>query len=115
MQEVDRTGAGDVFDGAFVYGLSKGYDLEKCLRLANIAGALSTTKYGAKQSIPLLSDVIRYYEEKFGSLNAEPPVVENFTPATQEAVPVPNEVVLPNTAVGSQPVESVGVNPGNPQ
>ena len=51
--EVDRTGAGDIFDGAFIYGLLKKYDLEKCIRLANIAAALSTTKYGAKNSIPL--------------------------------------------------------------
>jgi len=71
VQEVDRTGAGDIFDGAFLYGLSKGYDLEKCLRIANIAGGISTTKYGAKQSIPLLSDVIHKYEEKFGSINKE--------------------------------------------
>ena len=64
--EVDRTGAGDIFDGAFIYGLLKKYDLEKCIRLANIAAALSTTKYGAKNSIPLLSDVIHEYESKFG-------------------------------------------------
>ena len=73
VQEVDRSGAGDVFDGALIYGLGKGYDLEICIRLANIAAALSTTKYGAKDSIPLLSDVIQYYESKFGPLNAAPP------------------------------------------
>ncbi len=66
--EVDRTGAGDIFDGAFIYGLLKKYDLEKCIRLANIAAALSTTKYGAKNSIPLLSDVIHEYESKFGPI-----------------------------------------------
>lgn len=74
VTEVDRTGAGDIFDGTFIYGLLKKYDLEKCIRLANIAAALSTTKYGAKNSIPLLSDVIHEYESKFGpvepSINA---------------------------------------------
>lgn len=87
VQEVDRTGAGDVFDGAFLYGLSKGYDLEKCLRLANIAGGLSTTKYGAKQSVPLLSDVIHKYEEKFGSLNNS--VASSNTP--EAAIPQANQ------------------------
>ena len=69
VKEVDRTGAGDIFDGAFVYGLSKGYDMEKCMRLANIAAGLSTTKLGAKNSIPTLSEVISYYENKFGPLD----------------------------------------------
>ena len=81
VQEVDRTGAGDVFDGAFTYAISKGYDLEKCMRIANIAAGLSTTKVGAKTSIPILSDVINYYESKFGPIDA---VDQNLTPAAQD-------------------------------
>ncbi len=69
VKEVDRTGAGDIFDGAFIHGLGKKYDLEKCIRLANIAAAMSTTKYGAKASIPILSDVITEYESKFGAID----------------------------------------------
>lgn len=88
VEEIDRTGAGDIFDGAFVYGLGKGYDLEKCLRLANIAGALSTTKYGGKASIPILSDVIHKYETQFGSLDAK---IQNEGPTTTEEVPSVNE------------------------
>ncbi len=84
VQEVDRTGAGDVFDGAFVYGLGKGYDLEKCIILGNIAGALSTTKYGAKNSIPLLSDVIQHYEAQFGPIDA---VKEVLAPPTNDQGP----------------------------
>ena len=68
VEEKDRTGAGDIFDGAFIYGLLKKYDMEKSIRIANIAAALSTTKYGAKNSIPLLSDVIHEYETKFGPI-----------------------------------------------
>ena len=68
VKEIDRTAAGDIFDGAFVYGIGKGYDIEKCMRIANIAAGLSTTKMGGKDSIPLLSDVIQYYESKFGPL-----------------------------------------------
>ncbi len=83
VTELDRTGAGDIFDGAFCYGLLKGYDMEKCLRLANISGALSTTKYGAKPSIPLISDVISEYEKKFGSLDAP---FENPMPTNENLV-----------------------------
>ena len=79
VKEVDRTGAGDIFDGAFTYAIAKGYDIEKSIRIANIAAGLSTTKYGAKNSVPILSDVIRYYENKFGNLEEphfEEPVVD---------------------------------------
>lgn len=71
VTEVDRTGAGDVFDGALIYALGKGYGLEVGIRLANIAAALSTTKYGAKSSFPILSDVISQYESKFGALELQ--------------------------------------------
>ena len=70
VKEIDRTAAGDAFDGAFVYALSKGYDIEKCMRIANIAAGLSTTKFGGKTSFPLLSDVISYYESKFGPIES---------------------------------------------
>lgn len=98
VTEVDRTGAGDVFDGALLYGLGKGYNLEIALRLANIAGALSTTKYGAKPSIPMLSDVIQNYESKFGPLEgsmntsvAQPVNSEVQTGEVQSSTTAPSE------------------------
>jgi len=115
VQEVDRTGAGDIFDGAFVYGLSKGYDMERCLRIANIAGGLSTTKYGAKASIPILSDVIHAYEEKFGSLSVpqqggvQPQVGVSSVSQTPESLQMQTAQTIPpvvNTNVQTQ-VESL--------
>ena len=61
----DTTGAGDIFHGAYVYALSCGYDLEKIIRYANIAAGLSVAKYGSRLSIPTLSEVINYYNQKF--------------------------------------------------
>ncbi len=55
---LDTTGAGDIFHGAFTYGLIKGYDLPFSLKLGTMAAALSTVKYGARNSIPLLSEVM---------------------------------------------------------
>ena len=62
VKAVDSTGAGDIYHGAFVYFLSLGYDLEKVMRLSNIAGALSVTKIGGRNSIPTLKEVISYVE-----------------------------------------------------
>jgi sulfofructose kinase len=41
---VDSTGAGDIFHGAFVYGIAKNLDIEHIIKMSNIAGALSVTK-----------------------------------------------------------------------
>lgn len=59
----DSTGAGDIFHGAFVYALTKGYSLEKALRLSNIAGAISVTRVGGRFSIPELEEVESIYNE----------------------------------------------------
>ena len=46
MTEVDPTGAGDTFCGAFLTALVEGKDLRECARFANAAGALSVLKQG---------------------------------------------------------------------
>ena len=60
---IDTTGAGDIFHGAFTYGIAMNYSLESCVKLGNIAGALSTTKLGSKASIPTLEEVMKIYEK----------------------------------------------------
>lgn len=54
---VDTTGAGDTFNGAFCVALTKGYDMEKALKFANIAAGMSTEKVGAQSGMPELSMV----------------------------------------------------------
>ncbi len=63
VKAVDTTGAGDIFHGAFVYGLSKNLPLEKCLKIANIAAGLSVKKQGSAISIPEVEEVHRIYEK----------------------------------------------------
>jgi len=55
---VDSTAAGDIYHGAFTYFISNGYSLYQTLLLSNIAGALSVTKLGGKNSMPSLNDVL---------------------------------------------------------
>ena len=45
-KEVDPTGAGDSFGGAFIVGYLKGWDLEKITRFANAVGALKVEFFG---------------------------------------------------------------------
>ncbi len=51
ISQVDSTGAGDLFHGAFVYGLTQNWDINKILKFANITGALSVTKLGSRNSV----------------------------------------------------------------
>ena len=57
VHAVDTTGAGDIFHGAFAYGVLTGLPSEETLRLAAAAAALSVTMRGGRPSIPALSQV----------------------------------------------------------
>ncbi len=54
---VDTTGAGDVFHGAFAYGLALGLDLPETLRFAAAAAALSCRGLGGRGALPSRGDV----------------------------------------------------------
>jgi len=57
VDSIDTTAAGDIFHGAFVYGILKGMPLETTLRLAAATAALSTMLRGGRTSIPPLAKV----------------------------------------------------------
>jgi len=61
LKAQDTTGAGDIFHGAFVYGLEKGFEIEKIIKYATIAAGISVTKLGARKSIPELKEVETEY------------------------------------------------------
>lgn len=71
VQAVDTTGAGDIFHGAFTYGIANNFDMEKVVTLANIAAGLSVMKMGSRLSIPNLSEVLDYYTKKTGMVNGQ--------------------------------------------
>jgi sugar/nucleoside kinase (ribokinase family) len=53
----DTTGAGDIFHGAFVYGILKDFSLSDAVRLAITAASLSVSVCGGRPSIPSLKQV----------------------------------------------------------
>ena len=57
VKAVDTTCAGDTYIGAFLAAHARGESAADALDLATKASALATTKVGAQQSIPLLSEV----------------------------------------------------------
>jgi len=54
---VDTTGAGDVFHGAFTYGLALGMSLEENLRFASATAALACRGLGGRASLGTMEEV----------------------------------------------------------
>lgn len=52
VEEVDPTGAGDTFCGAFLTALVEGKPLQECARFANAAGAMSVRRQGPMEGAP---------------------------------------------------------------
>ena len=57
VEGVDSVGAGDAFNGALAVALAEGIELDRAVRLASAAGALSVTRSGAQDSMPARDEV----------------------------------------------------------
>ncbi|MCA1012773.1 sugar kinase [Halobacillus halophilus] len=55
---VDTVGAGDGFDAGFIFGILKGWGLERTLRFANTIGAMVVSVYGDNEGLPELEEVL---------------------------------------------------------
>ena len=49
----DTTGAGDVFNVAFIYGQLEGWSLDRATRFANLLAAEKITRLGAGLNVPM--------------------------------------------------------------
>jgi ribokinase len=54
---IDTTGAGDVFHGAYIYGITQEWELGRILEFASAAAALKCTRLGGRRGIPDLEDI----------------------------------------------------------
>lgn len=52
VNAIDTTGAGDVFNGAFVVAMSESMPIKKAMIFASAAAAISVTRLGAQQAAP---------------------------------------------------------------
>lgn len=110
-ETVDKTGARDIFIAMIAYGLTNGYDMETAIRLATIAEAMSKKTVGSTLSIPILSDVIQYYESKFGSLQKDT-IVETTTPIAEPTIV---NTAVNETITASQTTVEPQVQPETPK
>ncbi|MCK4384980.1 MAG: hypothetical protein KAW52_01825 [candidate division Zixibacteria bacterium] len=62
VEVVDTTGAGDVFHGAFIYGLLQKWNLKKTARFACATAAIKCRKLGGRSGIANLAEVTDFME-----------------------------------------------------
>jgi sulfofructose kinase len=60
----DTTGAGDVFHGAFIYGLLQEWALEDIIRFSHAVAAMKCRHIGARRGIPTLSEVQEFLRQR---------------------------------------------------
>ena len=63
---VDTTGAGDVFHGAFIFGLLRKWKMEKIIEFASACAALKCRKLGGREGIPNLKQVESFLRKDIG-------------------------------------------------
>jgi len=61
---VDTTGAGDVFHGAFAFGVLQGWSTRACAVFSSAVAAMKCTGLGGRQAIPSLPEVRLFLEER---------------------------------------------------
>jgi sugar/nucleoside kinase (ribokinase family) len=65
VKVVDTTGAGDVFHGAFIYGLLQGWNAEKTAKFSNAVSSIKCTRLGGRTAIPDRKIVDRFLLDRY--------------------------------------------------
>lgn len=63
IDNVDSTGAGDAFHGAFCHFLAKGYAFEHCIELSSAVGALNCRAFGGRTALPTIDELSAFLTE----------------------------------------------------
>jgi sugar/nucleoside kinase (ribokinase family) len=63
VEPIDTNGAGDMYAGAFLYGLTHGMPFERCGELAGTAAAALITQFGARLSNDEMREIGRRFSE----------------------------------------------------
>ncbi|MFM7579965.1 MAG: PfkB family carbohydrate kinase, partial [Microcystaceae cyanobacterium] len=59
VQAIDTVGAGDMYAGAFLYGLTQGFSYEKAGKLASLCAAKIVTCYGPRLTTEDLQTLLK--------------------------------------------------------
>lgn len=68
VEVADTTGAGDAFHGAFAFGLTRGWGIDRCAEFASAVAAIKCSKPGGRTGLPSLSQAV-FFLKKRGRLD----------------------------------------------
>jgi sulfofructose kinase len=63
VEAVDTTGAGDVYHGAFLYGLLQNWTTKETARFASAVSAIKCTRLGGRAGIPDLKTTLQFLKD----------------------------------------------------
>jgi sulfofructose kinase len=63
VKVVDSTGAGDVFHGAFIVALAKGWNLHETARFSSAVSAITCTRLGGRTGIPSFDETMDFLNQ----------------------------------------------------
>ncbi|MCB8820762.1 PfkB family carbohydrate kinase [Microvirga rosea] len=58
IDAVDTLNAGDIWHGVYVYGLACNWDIERTVKMANIAAAMKCEHFGGRNGAPYLAELL---------------------------------------------------------
>jgi sulfofructose kinase len=64
VEAIDTLAAGDVFHGAFAFGLSEGWEIADTIRFAAAAAAIKCTRFGGRLGAPTRAEVGAFLSER---------------------------------------------------
>ena len=64
VEVVDTTGCGDVFHGAFTFGLARGWPVARNVRFASAVAALKCRALGGRTGIPSYGETVAFLQER---------------------------------------------------
>lgn len=59
VEAIDTNGAGDMFAGAFMYGLTQGHDMKTCGNLASLCASKVVTQYGPRLETNQMQEMLK--------------------------------------------------------
>ncbi|MCJ7666258.1 MAG: carbohydrate kinase family protein [Actinobacteria bacterium] len=65
VQVIDTTGAGDVFHGAFIYGLLQGWNAEETAKFSSAVSSINCTRLGGRAAIPDRAMVDKFIIDRY--------------------------------------------------
>ncbi|MBD3178517.1 MAG: hypothetical protein GF417_02400 [Candidatus Latescibacteria bacterium] len=71
VESVDTTGAGDVFHGAFLFGVLQKWDIKRICIFSNAVAAMKCRKLGGRAGIPDIDQALEFLKENRPGINFE--------------------------------------------